>query len=40
MNKTDSVFGKEGSLVEVLYVDLSFLGSLNVKSMISKFHGI
>ena len=35
MNEADSVFAKEGSLV-----DPSFLGSLDVKSMIPKFHGI
>ena len=40
MNEADSVFAKEGSLVEVPYVEPSFLGSLNVKSMIPKFHGI
>ena len=34
------MFAKEGSLVEVPYVDPSFLGSLNVKSMISRSHGI
>ena len=40
MNKADSVFAKENSLVEVPYVEPSFLGSLNVKSMISRSHGI
>ena len=40
MNETDSVFAKADSLVEVLYVEPSFLGSLNVKSMIPMSHGI
>ena len=40
MNKADSVFAKEGSLVEVPYVEPSFLGSFDVKSVIPKFHGI
>ena len=40
MNESDFVFAKEDSLIEVPYVDPSFLGSLNVKSMISMSHGI
>ena len=36
MNETDSMFAKEGFLVEVPYVDPSFMGSLDVKSMIPK----
>ena len=40
MNEEDSVFSKEGSLVDVPYVEPSFLGSLNIKSMISRSHGI
>ena len=40
MNEAGSVFAKEGSLVEVSYVEPSFLGSLDVKSMIPKIHGI
>ena len=40
MNEADSVFAKEGSLVEVRYVDPSFLGSLDVKSMIPKSQGV
>ena len=40
MNEADSVFAKADSLVEVPYVEPSFLGSLNVKSMISRSHGI
>ena len=40
MNEIDSVFAKEDSLVEVPYVESSFLGSLNVKSMILCSHGI
>ena len=39
-NEADSVFAKKGSLVEVQYVEPSFLGSLNVKSMILGSHGI
>ena len=38
MNEVDSVFGKEDSLVEVPYVETSFFGSLNVKSMILRSH--
>ena len=40
MNEADYVFANEDSLVEVLYVETSFLGSLNVKSMIHRSHGI
>ena len=40
MSEADSVFAKEGSLVEVPYVETSFLGSLDVKSMIPRSHGI
>ena len=40
MNEVDSVFAKAHSLVEVLYVEPSFLGSINVKSMIPMCHGI
>ena len=40
MNEADSVFAKEGSLVDVPYFEPSFLESLDVKSMIPKFHGI
>ena len=40
MNEANSVFDKQGSLVEVPYVETSFLGSLDVKFMIPKFHGI
>ena len=40
MNEADSVFAKEGSLVEVPYVEPSFLESINVKSMILRSHGI
>ena len=32
------MFAKEDSLVEVPYVEPSFLGSLNVKSMILRSH--
>ena len=34
MTETDSVFAKEGSLVEVPYVELSFSGTLDVNSVI------
>ena len=34
------MFAKSDSLVEVSYVEPSFWGSLNVKSMISRSHGI
>ena len=40
MNEADSVFAKEGSLVKVVYVEPSFLESLKVKSMITRYHGI
>ena len=40
MNEADSVFTKEGSLVEVPYVDPSFLESLDFKSIILRSHGI
>ena len=40
MNDTDSMFAKSDSLVDVPYVEPSFLGSLNVKSMIRRSHGI
>ena len=40
MNEKDFVFVKQGSLVEIPYVEPSFLGSLDVKSMIPKSHGV
>ena len=40
MNEADSMFAKADSLVEVSYVEPPFLGSLNVKSMIPRSHGI
>ena len=40
MNESDFVFAKEDSLIEVPYVEPSFLGSLNVKSMIPRSNGI
>ena len=40
MNGRDSVFAKADSLVDVPYVEPSFFGSLNVKSMIPRSHGI
>ena len=40
MNDANSVFVEEGSLVELLYIEPSFLGSLDVKSMIPTSHGI
>ena len=40
MNEADSVFSKADTLVEVPYVEPSFLISLNVKSMIPRYHGI
>ena len=40
MNEADSVFAKEGFLVEFPYVETSFLGSLVVNSMIPRSHGI
>ena len=40
MKEADSVFAKENSHVEVPYVEPSFLGSLDINSMIPKSHGI
>ena len=40
MNEEDSVIAKEGSLVKVPYVEPSFLGSVDVKFMIPKSHGV
>ena len=40
MNEVDSLFAKEGLLIEVPYVEPSFLESLNAKSMIPRSHGI
>ena len=40
MNEADFVFANEDSLVEVPSVEPSFLGCLNVKSMIPRSHGI
>ena len=40
MNEAYSVFSKEGSLVEIQNVEPLFLGSLDVKSMIQRYHGI
>ena len=40
MDEVDFVFAKEGSLVEVPYVEPLFLGSLDVKSVIPKSHGV
>ena len=40
MNEANYVFANEDSLKEVPYVETSFLGSLNVKSMIPRSHGI
>ena len=40
MNEAGSAFANEDSLVEVPYVEPSFLGSLKVKSMIPRSHGI
>ena len=40
MNEADSVFAKKGSRIEVPYFEPSFLGSLDVKSMIPRSHGI
>ena len=40
MNEADSVFAKSDTLVEVPYVEPSFMGSLNVESMIPMSHGI
>ena len=40
MNKVDSVFANEDSLVEAPSVGPSFLGCVDVKSMIPRSHGI
>ena len=40
MNETDSMFTKSNTLVGFPYVEPSFLGSLNVNSMIPRSHGI
>ena len=40
INETNSVLTKEGSLVEVPYIETSILGSHDVKSMIPKSHGV
>ena len=40
MNEEDSVFANKESLVEVPYVEPLFLGSLNVMSMIPRYHGM
>ena len=40
MNEADSVFANADSLVEVPYVEPSFLRSLNVKYMIPRSHAI
>ena len=40
INEANSVFATEASLVAVPYVEPSFLGSLDVKSMIPRSHGI
>ena len=40
MNEADSVFSKEGSLVEVPCVEPSFWEVLYVMSMIPRSHGI
>ena len=40
MNEANFLFAKADSLVEVPYVETSFSGSLNVKSMIPRSHGI
>ena len=40
MNEVDFMFAKSDSLVEVPYVEPSFMGSLNVESMIPMSHGI
>ena len=40
MNEVDSLFAKEVSLIEVPYFEPSFLGSLNVMSMILTSQGI
>ena len=40
MNEADSVFAKVDTLVEVLFIEASFLARLNEKSMIPLSHGI
>ena len=40
MNEVDSVLSKSDSLVDVPYIEPSFLGSLDVKSTIPRSHGI
>ena len=40
MDEDDSVFAKADSVVEVPYVETSFLGSLNDKYMIPRSHDI
>ena len=40
MNEAESVFAKAYSLVEVPYVEPSFLGSPNVKYMVTRSHVI
>ena len=40
MNEADPMFSNEDSLVKVPYVEPSFSGSLNDKSMIPRSHGI
>ena len=40
MYEKDSVFAKADSLVEVPYVELSFLESFDLNSMIPMSHGI
>ena len=40
MIEADSVFAKEVSQVEVPYVATTFMGSLNVKSIIRRSYGI
>ena len=40
MNEADSESAKFDSVVEVPYVEPSFLGCHNVKSMIPRSHGI
>ena len=40
MNEANSMFAKAGSLLDVPYIEPSFLGSLNVKSVIPRSQGI
>ena len=40
INEADSAIAKADSLVEVPYVEPLFLGSLNVMSMIPRYHGM